>query len=226
MALTKCFDCGHNVSTAATACPNCGAPVKSSAPPPLPPPLAGVPPPPVRRQRKMLRTVCIVAGCLLLLVILLSLVRSHSGPPPPSKLQAEITAALQEELSQNKQKLYEKVHLAGAFGLGTAKNDVIQDLSLQWKDGRATDNPSDLGSFTVNHVLYWSTPVTSDGHTKFRDNYDCSSGSPRLIDSKVIDTNGDTTEGVTNSLVDYATKEATKALHDALNGTPAPSPAP
>jgi hypothetical protein len=47
MALTKCFECGHEVSTSATACPNCGAPVKSVAPsvPPSPPPSAPSPPP-------------------------------------------------------------------------------------------------------------------------------------------------------------------------------------
>jgi hypothetical protein len=30
MALTKCEDCGHDVSTSATACPNCGRPLDAS----------------------------------------------------------------------------------------------------------------------------------------------------------------------------------------------------
>src|SRR5262245_5081017 len=43
MALTTCYECGHEVSTSATACPNCGAPVKAAreaVPPPIPPPIA------------------------------------------------------------------------------------------------------------------------------------------------------------------------------------------
>jgi hypothetical protein len=197
--------------------------MKGASPPPLP----GVPPPLIKPKRKvLLRTVLIAGGCLLLVLIVLSFIGSHSGPPPPSKLQTALAAALQEELSQNKQKLYDKIHLAGTFGLGTAKNDVIQNMSVQWRGGHATDSPADLISFTVDHTLYWSTPVTSDGHTKFRDAYDCSGGSPNLIDSKVIDTNGDTIEAVTNGVLEFATKEAAQALHDALNATPAPSPAP
>lgn len=127
-------------------------------------------------------------------------------------------------MSQNKQKLYDNVHVAGAFGLGTAKSDSIENVSLQWKDGRVTDNASDLSSFTVEHTLYWSTPVTSDGHTKFRDTYDCSGGSPRLVDSKVIATNGDTIEGLTNAMVDYAAKELQNGLKNALKTSPSPSP--
>jgi hypothetical protein len=61
MALTKCFECGHEVSTSAIACPNCGAPVKHAitqaipapvppdVPPPIPatndPPMVATPPP-------------------------------------------------------------------------------------------------------------------------------------------------------------------------------------
>ena len=39
MALTRCYECGHEVSTSATACPNCGAPVKTTreaVPSPIP----------------------------------------------------------------------------------------------------------------------------------------------------------------------------------------------
>lgn len=32
MALTKCADCDHDLSTEATACPNCGHPVKPTCP--------------------------------------------------------------------------------------------------------------------------------------------------------------------------------------------------
>lgn|GEM_PF-6837104 len=52
MALTKCFECGHEVSTAAAACPNCGAPlaadsarphvIPTTQPPPAPDPDKGI----------------------------------------------------------------------------------------------------------------------------------------------------------------------------------------
>jgi zinc ribbon protein len=38
MALTKCLECGHEVSTSATVCPNCGAPIKTPSLPANPPP--------------------------------------------------------------------------------------------------------------------------------------------------------------------------------------------
>ena len=42
MALLKCEDCGHDVSSRAEACPHCGCPVPKDEPPSTPPP---VPPP-------------------------------------------------------------------------------------------------------------------------------------------------------------------------------------
>ena len=47
MALTKCFECGHEVSTTAAACPNCGAPLGGASPPPPSPQSAPSPPPPI-----------------------------------------------------------------------------------------------------------------------------------------------------------------------------------
>jgi type II secretory pathway pseudopilin PulG len=172
----------------------------------------------------------IAGGCLLavifvlLALILRSSVGSHSETPQASKLQAAITSELQQELSENKQKLYEKIHVAGEFG--TAKSDVIQAVSMQWKGGHPTDDPADLSGFTVDHTLYWSTPLTSDGYTKFEDTYDSSGGTPQLTNSRVIATNGITIEGATNALIDYGAQQLTKAVADMLNGTPAPSPAP
>lgn len=40
MALVQCSECGHDVSTAAVTCPNCGAPLGLAATPPPPPPPA------------------------------------------------------------------------------------------------------------------------------------------------------------------------------------------
>jgi len=217
----KCPECGHDVSTSATACPNCGAPVKGASPPPLPPPIP-VAPAPVRRKSKVLLGILITGACLLVVFVLLAIVLSHVETRQESKLQAAITASLQDELSQNRQKLYEKIHLAGEFG--TAKSDVIENVAMQWKGGRATDDAADLSGFSVDHTLYWTTPLTSDGHTKFHDVYECSGGTTQLTDSRIVETNGITIDQAKSALLDFATKEATKAIHDAINGTPAPNP--
>ena len=140
---------------------------------------------------------------------------------PPSKLQAALTSALQEDLSRNKQELFNKIHF-----LGDAKSDVIQNVSIQWKGGRPTDNSADLATVTVDHTLYWETLLTSNGYTKVSDTYDCSSGTPRLTDSRIIDTNGLTKEGATKAVINYGAKELTKEVTNYLNSTPAPSPTP
>jgi zinc ribbon protein len=239
MALTKCSECGHDLSTSAAACPNCGAPVRGVTPPPVPPPpIPGpaVPAIPVPPKSKALRNVLIAAGCLLpiifvclVLVWAVSYFGRHSETAETrqeSKLQGAITSSLQADLSENKQVLYDKIHIAGAIGLGKAKSDVIQAVSLQWKGDRMTDKAADLVSFTVDHTLYWSTLLTSDGHTKFRDTYDCSGGNPRLVESKVLDTNGDTIEGVTNALIEYTAKQIQKDLTNAIRDASKTSPSP
>jgi hypothetical protein len=135
-----------------------------------------------------------------------------------------LVSALQEKFGRDKQQRYEKIHLAGEFG--HAKNDVIQQVSIQWRDGRPTDNAADITAFTVDHTLYWQTPLTKDGYTRFTDTYDCSSGTPQLINSKIVATNGITVEGATNALIEYGARELTKAFSDMVNGTPAPDSKP
>lgn len=145
-------------------------------------------------KRKVLWAVLIAVGCLFAIgcvffvFVLVFLVGSNSQNQAQSKVQKAITAAFQEEFSRDKQERYEKAHLAGEFG--TAKKDVIQGASIQWKGGRATDNAADVASFVVDHTLYWETPLTSDGYTRFNDTYDCTSGSPELVNSKIVATNG------------------------------------
>ena len=173
----------------------------------------------------VLRNVLLGVGVAFFMLILLVLIIAHKDETPRvSKLQVAITAAMQDQLAQNKQRLYEKIHLAGEFG--SAKSDVIQDLAMQWKDEHVNDDAANLAGFTVDHTLYWSTPLTSDGHTKLRDTYDCASGSPRLVESKVVETNGMTIEGTTNALINFAAQEATKAVNDALTSSPSPTPEP
>ena len=220
MALTKCVECGHDVSTTAAACPHCGAPIKGATPPPLP----NVPPPLPRPKQKGFPALMIGAVCLIALFLLVALIRSGSSgsaTPPPSRLQVAITSAVQEDLSQNKQELFNKIHF-----LGDAKRDVIDAVSMQWKDGRATDNNADLAGFTVAHTLYWQTLLTSEGYTKFNETYDCSTGAPQLTQRTIVATNGLTKEGATKAAIDYGAKELTREITGLLNSTPAPGSSP
>lgn len=226
MALTKCSECGHNVSTTAAACPNCGAPTAAATPPPIP----GVPPPlPVTKsKRKLLWTLLIgVGGFCVLLVMLLMIAGFRSGGSsstsgaPRSRLEAALKNAFQQDLSQNKQELFDRVHF-----IGDAKSDVVDKVSIQWKDGRVTDNPSDVVAVTVDHTLHWQTLLTADGFTRFNDTYDFSSGSPRLTNTKIVSTNGLTKEGATQAVINYGAQELTKEVTDYFNSTPAPSASP
>ena len=81
-----------------------------------------------------------------------------------------------------------------------------------------------MAGFTVDHTLYWQTPLTTDGYTRLSDTYDCSSGTPELTNSNIVATNGITIEGATNALINYGAKEIKKAIGDMLNGTPSPAP--
>jgi hypothetical protein len=74
----KCPECGHEVSTAAAACPNCGSPVKAaSSPAPVPPP----PPknetqntPPTRTKPSGKKWWFLGCGCLALIAIVIGAV--------------------------------------------------------------------------------------------------------------------------------------------------------
>jgi hypothetical protein len=229
MALITCSECGRQISTAATACPGCGAPVTKVNPPPSP----AVPPPLLVAKTKSKSLwvwlaavvgVLLFAACLCVFVIRASIVGRGSDSSAESRIRDTLVSALQEKFGRDKQQRYEKIHLAGE--LGQAKNDVIQDVSIQWKDGRPTDNAADIAVFTVDHTLYWQTPLTKDGYTRFTDTYDCSSGTPQLTNSKIVATNGITVEGATNALIEYGARELTKAISDMVNGTPAPDSKP
>ena len=225
MALITCSECGRQVSTAAAACPGCGAPVAKVNPHPLPaisPPLLLAK---TKRKRLWLGLAALfVVVCLVILVIANAVNDLDSHGSVQSKIRAALISELQRAFAQDKQERYEKVHLAGEFG--QAKNDVIQDVSIQWKDGHPTENAADITAFTVDHTLYWRTPLTSDGYTRFSDSYDCSSGTPQLITSKIVATNGITIEGATNAVIEYGASELKKAIFDIANGTPAPDSRP
>ena len=70
MALVKCDDCGHQVSTDAAACPNCGRPMKAAPEPtPAPPPTVVSASPPAAPKRSWFRRHKILTAILALIVI-------------------------------------------------------------------------------------------------------------------------------------------------------------
>lgn len=114
MALLKCEDCGHDVSSRADACPHCGCPVPkvgatdkppavpSSSPPSLPaawtaPQVAPTPPPEISTTSHPKRslTVLKVLGLLLAGFVLFSMLRACLGSSLPNK-QSNATAPTTE----------------------------------------------------------------------------------------------------------------------------------
>ena len=110
MALLKCEDCGHDVSSRAEACPHCGCPVPKDesppTPPPVPPPAQALPaawtereaapvPPPASSapQPKSTSTAFKVSALLLAGFVLLILVRGCAGTSPSSNPSNTATPA-------------------------------------------------------------------------------------------------------------------------------------
>jgi hypothetical protein len=65
MALIRCYECGKEISSLATACPSCGAPPQSAIPPPLP--TDGRPA--SRAKQLSWGTIAVLTGVVLVLVI-------------------------------------------------------------------------------------------------------------------------------------------------------------
>src|SRR5437867_10845405 len=66
MALIRCYECGKEISSLATACPSCGAPTRSTIVPPSLPTRAR----PVSRAKQLfLGTLAVLTGLVFVLVI-------------------------------------------------------------------------------------------------------------------------------------------------------------
>jgi hypothetical protein len=100
MALVKCRECGHQISTEALACPSCGAP-QNRIPPLIPPRLAAPPPiaplfPQRRTSGHFIKRLFAVGAVIIFSVVVLCIVawvvsstRNDPSPSsPPSSAQA------------------------------------------------------------------------------------------------------------------------------------------
>ena len=92
MAMTKCAECGHAISTLATTCPSCGAPRATAAAQAMP-----LTQPLVRRPFKIAAG---VVGILLASLIVFAIInpRPIAIPPPPMPVSLE---QLQSAYAQN-----------------------------------------------------------------------------------------------------------------------------
>src|SRR5262245_62785639 len=95
MALVKCVDCNHDLSTEAVACPHCGRPNQPSKAQPAPSPAPR--PPPSRRPRDPNSRI----GCLTGLVIAVglftcwSVTRDKPSPPKPQPAPTNVSLKAQ-----------------------------------------------------------------------------------------------------------------------------------
>src|SRR5437870_10976287 len=93
MALIRCYECGKEISSLATACPSCGAPPRSSD---LPPPLPTQARPASRAKQLSWGTIALLTGVVLVLVI-----RGVTHQPNTRSLAASPTPATAESATRS-----------------------------------------------------------------------------------------------------------------------------
>jgi hypothetical protein len=93
MALIRCYECGKEISSLATACPSCGAPPQSTI---VPPPLPTEARPVSRAEQLSWGTIALLTGVVLVLVI-----RGVTHQPNTPSLAASPTPATAESATRS-----------------------------------------------------------------------------------------------------------------------------
>ncbi|PYJ39527.1 MAG: hypothetical protein DME81_03310 [Verrucomicrobia bacterium] len=93
MALIRCYECGKEISSLATACPSCGAPPQSTI---VPPPLPTQARPASRAKQLSWGTIALLTGVVLVLVI-----RGVTHQPNTPSLAASPTPATAESATRS-----------------------------------------------------------------------------------------------------------------------------
>ena len=93
MALIRCYECGKEISSLATACPSCGAPPQSTI---VPPPLPTEARPASRTKQLSWGTIALLTGVVLVLVI-----RGVTHQPNTPSLAASPTPATAESATRS-----------------------------------------------------------------------------------------------------------------------------
>jgi len=97
MALIRCYECGKEISSLATACPSCGAPPQSAIPPPLPTEARRT----SRAKQLSWGTIALLTGVAFVLVIR-GVTHQPNSPsvatsPTPATAEANTTSSLPVE---------------------------------------------------------------------------------------------------------------------------------
>ena len=50
--------------------------------------------------------------------------------------------------------------------IGTASRIAVRDVAINWKNNRPSSREEDISSLSYVLDLYWSSPITPDGHTR------------------------------------------------------------
>ena len=101
---------------------------------------------------------------------------------------------------------------------------VFQGVTIKWKTAQPTDNLQDVEGCTIDHTLYWKSFVHDNGYTKISDTYDFSTGTPRLTDTKIVDSNGVTQKRLLDAAVNLTVETIKEKVNELRNGSPTPTP--
>ena len=176
MPLIRCYECGKEISSLATACPSCGAPPRAAL---VPPPLPIEPRPASRAKRLFWGTIALLTGVVLVLVIRgvtyepnnLSVATS----PTPATVEANTTSSPPVEAASQSSPTLATAETPSAEA--TATNSPSVEAASQTSSTLATAEtpnaeaittsspPVETGSQSPPSQIATETPYTSDVST-------------------------------------------------------------
>src|SRR5437762_10729148 len=120
MALIRCYECGKEISSLATACPSCGAPPRPAI---VPPPLPTQARPASRAKQLSWGTIALLTGVVLVLVI-----RGVTHQPNTPSVAASPTPATAESATRSSPPPIEMV-LQGSASPAAAKTPTAESAT-------------------------------------------------------------------------------------------------
>ncbi len=125
--------------------------------------------------------------------------RQTTGSSPPERnsypetVERWLVNTYDTDLNEHKQAIFDALHLAG-----TATSVKVTGATVGWKPGAARREWEDISSYTVQFVLYWRGPITTDGYTQVDWTYD--TVVERFTNYRIVQSNGITKDDVTDGL--------------------------
>ena len=110
----------------------------------------------------------------------------------PEDVEAKLASEIQTTLNTQKQSFFDAVH-----PMGTARSVKVIGINSAWKTAHPR-SMDELKGFKVEYVLYWQSPLISDGYSKIASSYDADIG--RFVAHEVLTTNGTTRKDVKEKL--------------------------